>query len=217
MHLGDIVSLSDALRNLGKLQAYQTAGASGTTQGDLDRIRDEALKATSAWVRDSLIKARISRPWPPSADAYQPPATRRSPEGSGSLLASISDMQKGNASLIYVDTTKDNSKGKRLAKYAKYLESGWIIGGRPNVKRRLAKGRDGNVPTKLRNRGISVPGRVQPPRYYMKIPFIRNEIPWIKAKYRRELRRRLPNELKYLADNAPLDVQYVPPNVSVIF
>ena len=211
------MSLSDALRNLGKLQAYQTAGASGTTQGDLDRIRDEALKANSAWVRDSLIKARISRPWPPSADAYQPPATRRSPEGSGSLLASISDMQKGNTSLIYVDTTKDNSKGKRLSKYSKYLESGWVIGGRPGIKRKIKKGRDGNVPTKLRNRGISVPGRVQPPRYYMKIPFIRNEIPWIKAKYRRELRRRLPNELKYLADTATLDVQYVPPNVSVIF
>jgi hypothetical protein len=217
MYLGDIVSLSDALRNLGKLQAYQTGGTSGTTQGDLDRIRDEALKATSAWIRDSLIKARIARPWPPSADAYQPPATRRSPEGSGSLLTSISDMQKGNTSLIYVDTSKDRSKGKRLSKYMKYLESGWVIGGRPGVKRKLKKGRDGNVPTKLRNRGISVPGRVQPPRYYMKIPFIRNEIPWIKAKYRRELRRRLPSELKYLADNAPLDVQYVPPNVSVTF
>lgn len=217
MHVGDIVSLSAALRNLGKLQAYQTGGTSGTTQGDLDRIRDEALKATSAWVRDSLIKSRISRPWPPSGDAYQPPATRQSPEGSGSLLASISDMQKGNKSLIYVDKSKDNSKGNRLSKYSKYLESGWIIGGRPNVKRKILKGRSGNVPNKLRNRGVAVPGRVQPPRYYMKIPFIRNEVPWIKAKYRRELRRRLPPELRYLADAATLDVQYVPPNVSVIF
>lgn len=211
------MSLSDALRNLGKLKAYQTGTPTGTTQGDLDRIRDEALKATSAWVRDSLIKSRISRPWPPSADAYQPPATRRAPEGSGSLLTSISDKQKGNQSLIYVDTSKDRSKGKRLSKYMKYLESGWIIGGRPNVKRKLKKGRDGNVPSKLRNRGVAVPGRVQPPRYYMKIPFIRNEIPWIKAKYRRELKRRLPPELRYLADTATLDVQYIPPNVSVIF
>lgn len=211
------MSLSDALKNLGKLKGYTPSGVRGATQGELDRIRDEALKATSAWVRDSLIKARISRPWPPSADAYQPPATRRSPAGSGSLLASISDKQKGNASLIYVDTTKDMSKGKRLSKYSKYLESGWTIGGNPAAKRRLPTGRKGNVPRKIRNQGITVPGKVQPPRYYMKIPFIRNEVPWIKAKYRRELRRRLPADLQYLADTAELKVEYIPPNVSVIF
>lgn len=211
------MSLSDALKNLGKLKGYTPAGARGTTQGELDRIRDEALKATSAWIRDSLIKSRIARPWPPSADAYQPPATRRPPAGSGSLLASISDKQKGNASLIYVDTTKDMSKGKRLSKYSKYLESGWTLGGNPGAKRRLPVGRRGNVPKKIRNQGITVPGKVQPPRYYMKIPFIRNEVPWIKAKYRRELRRRLPADLQYLADTAELKVEYIPPNVSVIF
>jgi len=211
------VSLSDALKNLGKLKGYTPPGARGTSQGELDRIRDEALKATSAWVRDSLIKARIARPWPPSADAYQPPATRRPPAGSGSLLASISDKQKGNVSLIYVDSTKDMSKGRRLSKYAKYLESGWVIGGNPGVKRQLPQGRDGNVPKKIRNQGITVPGRVQPPRYFMKTPWVRNEIPWIKAKYRRELRRLLPSGLQYLADNAELKVEYIPPNVSVIF
>ena len=211
------MSLSDALKNLGKLKGYTPAGVRGKTQGELDRIRDEALKATSAWVRDSLIKSRISRPWPPSADAYQPPATRRSPAGSGSLLASISDMHKGNESLIYVDASKDRSKGQRLSKYAKYLESGWTLGGNPGAKRRLPVGRKGNVPKKIRNQGIAVPGRVQPPRYFMKIPFIRNEIPWIKAKYRRELRRLLPPELRYLADTAELKVEYISPNVSVIF
>lgn len=211
------MSLSDALRNLGKLQAYQPAGARGTSQGDLDRIRDEALKATTEWVRDSLIKARISRPWPPSADAYQPPATRKAPMGSGSLLTSISAEQKGNKAMVFVDDKGDRSKGKRLSKYSKYLESGWIIGGRPNVKRKFSKGRRGDAPSKERDRGIAVPGKVQPPRYYMKIPFIRNEVPWIKAKYKRELRKRLPQHLRYLADSATLDVQYVPPNVSVIF
>lgn len=217
MHAGDIVSLSAALRNLGKLQAYQTGGTSGTTQGDLDRIRDEALVATSAWIRDSLIKARISRPWPPSSRADEPPKTRKKPAGSGSLLASISDMQKGNKSFIYVDTTKDNSEGKRLSKYSKYLESGWTIPGDYSIRRRLAIGRPGNAPKSVRKSGVAVRSNIQPPRYYMKIPFIRNEIPWIKAKYRRELKRRLPPELRYLADAATLDVQYVPPNVSVIF
>ena len=211
------MSLSNALRNLGKLKAYQTGMPTGTTQGDLDRIRDEALAATSAWVRDSLIKSRISRPWPPSSRADEPPKTRKRPAGSGSLLVSSSDMQKGNKSLIYVDKTKDMSEGKRLSKYSKYLESGWTIPGDYSIKRKLGIGRPGNAPKSVRKSGVAVRSNVQPPRYYMKIPFIRNEIPWIKAKYRRELRRRFPPELRYLADTATLNVQYIPPNVSVIF
>lgn len=217
MHPGDIVSLSDDLRKLAKLSGYAIGGAVSASQSQLDRIRDEALDATAAWVRDSLIKARISRPWPPSADAYQPPAHRRPPAGSGSLLTAIDSKRKGNVALVHVNASKDNSKGRRLSKYANYLESGWILGGRPGVKRRFKVGRKGNVPKKVRDQGIAVPGRVQPPRYYMKIPFIRNEVPWIKAKYRRELRRRLPDDLKYLADKAEITVQYVPPNVAVIF
>jgi len=217
MHAGDIVSLSDSLRNLGKLKAYQTGLASGTTQGDLDRIRDEALKATADWIRDDLIKKRISRKWPKSSRGYQPPATREAPVGSGSLLDSISSKLDRNVAFIYVDTTKDRSKGKRLSKYMKYLESGWVLGGRPNIKYKMPKGRDGNAPVKQRNRGIAHPGKVQPPRPYMSLPFRYNEVPRIKAKYRWELKKRLPPELQYLADQAKLTVQYVPPNVSVTF
>lgn len=205
------MSLASDLKKLASLSGYTVSGGSSVSQSKLDDIRDQALKATSDWVAKELIQKRISRPWPPSARAYQPPATR-----TGSLLDSITSKLKKNVAHIYVNRSNDRSKGKRLSKYSKYLESGWILGGRPNVSYKLPKGRDGNVPRKERNQGISHSGKVQPPRPYMSLPFRYGEVPRIKARYRWELKKRLPPELQYLADQAQLKVEYIPPNLSVL-
>lgn len=210
------MSISSDLRNLANLAAYSVVPGARVSQSKLDGIRDAALKATADWVRDELIRKRISRPWPPSSAAYQPPATRHAPAGSGSLLASISSKVKNGNALVYVDASMDRSKGRRLSKYANYLESGWILGGRPNTVYRMSKGRRGDVPGRTRDQGVSVPSRTQPPRPYMSLPFRYGEIPLIVLRYRWELRKRLPSELRRLADTAQLKVEYVPPNLSVL-
>jgi hypothetical protein len=211
MRIGDLVSLASDLKKLASLSGYVVGQGGGTSQAKLDNIRDQALKATLDWVRDDLIKKRIARPWPPSARAYQPPASRTK-----SLLDSISSKIKNDTGYIYVNPKADKSKGRRLSKYSKYLESGWILRGRPNISYKLPKGRDGNVPSNERNQGISHPGKVQPPRPYMSLPFRYGEVPRIKARYRWELKKRLPPELQYLADQAQLKVEYIPPNLSVL-
>lgn len=210
------MSLASDLRKLAALSGYTVVPGARMSQSKLDQIRDEALQATLEWVREELVRKRISRPWPPSSAAYQPPATRKSPAGSGSLMASIASKAKNGTGYVYVDTTKDRSKGRRLSKYSKYLESGWVLGGRPATPYKLPRGRSGNVPKRVREKGVTVPGRVQPPRPYMSLPFRYGEVPLIRLRYKWELRKRLPSELRYLADAAVLKVEYIPPNLSVL-
>lgn len=117
-----------------------------------------------------------------------------------------------NSSRIFVNPeAKDKSKGKRLQYYSKYLQTGWILGGKSGGRKRLDKGQRGDTPKRERKKGITHPGRVQPPRPFLDLPIRYRQQAFFQHYYRARLREYLPDVLKHLANEATLKFEYIRP------
>ncbi len=117
-----------------------------------------------------------------------------------------------NSSRIFVNPKADDrSKGKRLQYYSKYLQTGWVLGGRSGRRKRMDKGMRGDTPRRERKDKVGHPGRVQPPRPFLDLPIRYNQQAFFQHYYRGRLREYLPDHMKHLANEATLKFEYTRP------
>ena len=202
------MSATKGINILNSLTAEADGDVDGISLKEIESAQRAALDSTSEMAM-SFIRNNLEREWPPSGGAGDFPSMR-----TGSLRESITYTRVSeNSRIIGVDPnfSYDRSKGKRLQRYSNYLQTGWTINTTDKRKYKDV-GISGHTSKSKRRLGISVPGKVQPPR-----PFIENVINWgydsdLKMHYASELRKRLPDHLKNLADNAKLLVEFRPPS-----
>lgn len=111
---------------------------------------------------------------------------------------------------VFIDPSDDRSKGRRLALYSKYLQTGWTLGGNGGPKR-MPVGEKGNTPKRQRIGKIGHPGRIQPVRPVLVLPIYLGYMPFLVQFYRQQLRKFLPDHMHQLIPRTKLHIRYVRP------
>lgn len=234
------MSINDGLHLLNQLMQSDSGRSDSGSAVEYDRAQQAALMDTAEMARKFIV-SRMQRKWPQSGAGGEFPAKRSDERGGGGPYGGLDRaiiVQKGVLEAVWTDVklkngrrntdlsykrTKphiamvmvnpeatDTSKGRRLQRYAKYLQTGWTLN--TNKKRKyMDVGQKGHVPRKQRNKGVAVPGKVQPPRPFLEQVILMNYQPELVQNYRRVMRSLLPDHMKSLADTARLTITYNPP------